>query len=171
MVLLPIFGYISDKIPLGREVMLVYGMRGVAVMAFCFCDSLNDNTAIFTLVMIQTLSNLQAITIESLFTKRLPGDIRGALTGVKTVCAILGKLFFVGFSQVAYYYFDHVYMSMEIICMFDAAVFALVLVGILMYGWDYDVAIGYLARSMAERKAKKFNKIMRSFKDGELLVT
>ena len=67
--------------------MLVYGMRAVAVMAFCFCDSLNDNTAMFTLVMIQTLSNLQAITIESLFTKRLPGDIRGALLGAKTVCA------------------------------------------------------------------------------------
>ena len=151
--------------------MLVYGMRAVAVMAFCFCDSLNDNTAMFTLVMIQTLSNLQAITIESLFTKRLPGDIRGALLGAKTVCAILGKLFFVGFSQVAHYYFDHVYMSMEIICLFDAAVFVLVLVGIIMYGWDYDVYIGYLARSLAQRKAKKFKAIMKSFKEGELLVT
>ena len=97
-VLLPLFGYIADKLPQGREVMFVYGTRGVAIMAFCFMDSPHGWLSMFTLVTLKLCTSLQAITIDSLYTKRLPGDIRASMLAVKGVFGRFGRFSFLFFS-------------------------------------------------------------------------
>ena len=113
-------------------------MRAVAVMSFTSLRSPSGPFVMFILCSVRALSGLQSITIDSLFTKRLPADVRASMIAVKSICATLGKLLFVVFSQFTETYFDHIFQSMEIIGLFDAAVFVMLLVGILMYGFEYD---------------------------------
>ena len=55
--------------------------------------------------------------------------------------------------------------------MFDAMVFFCAILGIVMYGWDLDHYVGFEARKKQERKEKKFRSIMKSYKEGQSLVT
>ena len=112
MILLPIFGYISDKCPFGFEILLVYGMHAVAVMAFTFLRSPSGPFVIFTLCSIRTLSGLQTLSIDSHFTKRLPGDVRGAMIGVQSFFEALGKILFAWFSRLTVRHFDHIFTSL-----------------------------------------------------------
>ena len=76
-VFIPIYGFYTDKVPMGHEMMLSFGIRAVASMAFFQMDNPHGNFVIFTFVMIYTSATLQGTVIDALYTKRLEGDIRG----------------------------------------------------------------------------------------------
>ena len=94
------------------------------------------------------------------------------MIAIKSICATLGKLLFVGFSLFTDIHFDHIFLSLQVICMFDVAIFVMLMVGFMMYGFDYDqVYIGILARKRAKAGEAKLRTVMKSFKEGELRVT
>ena len=109
--------------------------------------------------------------MDSLFTKRLPGDIRGSLIAVKSIAANLGKISFVLFSLFTQEYFDHVFRSMEIVSMFDALVFFFAMTGFLLSGWELDKYVGTKALKKNKLQEKKLKALMNSHKGGSLLVT
>ena len=109
--------------------------------------------------------------MDSLFTKRLPGDIRGSLNAVKSIAANLGKLSFVLFSLFTDVYFDHIYQSMEIVSMFDALVFFFTMTGFLLSGWELDKYVGTKALKKNKLQEKKLKALISSHKGGSLLVT
>ena len=76
-VFIPIYGIYTDKVPMGHELMLSFGIRAVATMAFFMLDNPHGNFVIFTFVAINTTATLQGVVIDALYAKRLEGDIRG----------------------------------------------------------------------------------------------
>ena len=64
--------------------------------------------------------------IDSLFAKRLPGDVRASLNGVKSLIANLGHLTFVIFSLICVDYYDSIHKSVVIVSMFDGSIFFMV---------------------------------------------
>ena len=74
--LIPLFGYLSDRIDIGNQMVLTFGLRCVASLAYFVIDSPRGDIVLFTLVVLKTCNPLQATVLDSLFTKRLPGDVR-----------------------------------------------------------------------------------------------
>lgn len=75
-ILLPLFGLISDKIAMGHELMATFGLRAVGTMAYFLMDSPHGAIVIFTFIMISMAASLQGVVMDSLYSKRLPGDVR-----------------------------------------------------------------------------------------------
>ena len=76
---MPVFGYITDKLSTGNELMLAYGVRCAAGLLFCLKLSPKGNTLIGTLVAMKITADLEEVVIDSLFSKRFPGDVRAAM--------------------------------------------------------------------------------------------
>ena len=75
----PVFGYITDKLSTGNELMLAYGLRCTAGLLFSIALSPKGYTLIGTLVAMKIAADLEEVVIDSLFSKRLPGDVRAAM--------------------------------------------------------------------------------------------
>lgn len=54
-----------------------------------------------TLVIMMLAANLEEVVIDSLYTKRMPKDVRAAMKSAQTSFGKLGHLFFVFFSLIA----------------------------------------------------------------------
>ena len=152
MLLLPIFGLISDKFSAGNELMVTFGLRGIACMAFFLLDSPNGNIVMWTFVAINMSSSLQGVIIDSLYSKRLPGDCRGAMMGVKGLVSNLGHLTFVAFSIGTIDYFNSIHKSMVIVSLFDASVFFAVMISLVSAGFDSDEFFGKIAKDKAKEE-------------------
>ena len=70
----------------------MYGMRLVSVVSFFFLRSPNDWVARLTVIMMIVCSLGEQLVIYSMFTKRLPGDMRGAMRGIFYSFGFLGQL-------------------------------------------------------------------------------
>ena len=91
-ILIPIVGYLSDKVGFQFQLVLMYGMRLVSVVSFFFLRSPNDWVARLTVIMMIVCSLGEQLVIYSMFTKRLPGDMRGAMRGIFYSFGFLGQL-------------------------------------------------------------------------------
>ena len=144
--LVPLFGYYSDKLALGQELIVFFGLRAVATMSFFMLDSPHGDIVMWTFVAITTTSSLQGIVIDSLYSKRLPGDVRASMQSVKAVVGNLGHLTFVLFSLSAVDYFESIHKSMCLVSLFDASMFFIVIIMIIFAGFDNDFYFGKKAR-------------------------
>ena len=140
--LIPVFGLISDKIGLGHELMLTFGIRCVGTMAFFLLDSPKGAVVIVTFVMISMSASLQGVVMDSLYSKRLPADARASLNAVKSVAQNLGHLTFVCFSLASLDYFNNIHRSMCFVSLFDATMFFAVAILIIFAGFDNDFYSG-----------------------------
>lgn len=169
LVLLPLYGLFSDKIASGHELMLTFGLRCIGCMGFFLLDSPHGDIVIWTFISIKMSASLQAVVIDSLYAKRLPGDIRGSMNGVKALVGNLGHLTFVGFSLGCVDYFDSIHKSMVIVSMFDATVFFTVLNVIIFAGFEYDAYFGKYAREKAKKQDEKLTVDMKAHANGKLI--
>ena len=67
-------------------------MRLVSALSFFFLKVPNTKIASLTVLCIICCSYAEQLVIYSLFTKRLPGDVRGAMRGIFYSCGSLGQL-------------------------------------------------------------------------------
>ena len=141
-VLLPLFGLFSNKIGMGHELLVTYGVRTIGTMAFFLMDNPNGAIVIFTFIMISLSASLQQVVIESMFSKRLPGDVRAQMNSVKSVASNLGHLTFVLFSLACVYWFNDINRSMVFVSVFDATIFFAVAILIVFAGFDNDFHSG-----------------------------
>ena len=92
IIYLPILGNLSDNVGFEFLLVLVYGMRLVAMVSFFFLRVPNDLVAMVTVTILVCSSYSEQLIIYSLFTKRLPGDLRGAMRGIFYAHGCLGQL-------------------------------------------------------------------------------
>ena len=75
----PVFGYITDTLSTGNELVFAYGLRAVTSIVFYLSASPKDGHVTCTLVCMMLAANLEEVVIDSLFSKRLSGDVRAAM--------------------------------------------------------------------------------------------
>ena len=95
-----IFGRVSDYAGLQFQLVGVFGIRMISAASFFFLNVPNDFVATLTVVSLICSSYTEQLIIYSMFTKRLPGDIRGAMRGIFYSFGYLGQLLI---SQVSIY--------------------------------------------------------------------
>ena len=150
-ILIPLFGYMADKLDLGNQIMATFGLRGVALMGFFVMDSPHGSIVIFTFIMITLMSSLQGVSVDALFAKRLPGDCRATLQSVKILIQNLGHLCFVSISLSLVDYFNDIHRTMVFASIFDASVLFMTMFAILISGFDTDLHVGSMARNKGSK--------------------
>ena len=162
-ILLPLFGLFSDKIGLGHELMVTFGVRTIGTMAFFLMDNPNGAIVIFTFIMISLSASLQQVVVDSLYSKRLPGDVRAQMNSVKSVAQNLGHLTFVLFSLATVHWFNDINRSMVFVSMFDATMFFAVAILIIFAGFDNDFHSGAKAKLKGKEYDEKKKAEMKDF--------
>lgn len=97
----PVFGFLTDKLSTGHELIVAFGLRGATALAFFNAGSPRDMHVTATLVTMMLAANLEEVVIDSMYTKRIPSDVRAAMKSAQTAFGKLGHLTFVAFSLVA----------------------------------------------------------------------
>ena len=169
LTLIPLYGIYHDKIASGHELMITFGLRAIGCLAFFMCDSPNGNLVIWTVVSIKIAASLQSTVIDSLYAKRLQGDVRGSMNGVKSVVSNLGHLTFVCFSLALVDYYDSIHKSMVLVSAFDGMIFFMVFNVIIFAGFEYDTYFGKLAREKGKQSTEKLNNDKKKFEQGNLV--
>ena len=134
----PVFGFITDKLSTGNELMFAYGLRGLCALAFFMTESPKDMHVVATLVTMMLAANLEEVVIDSMYTKRMPKDVRAAMKSAQTSFGKLGHLFFVLFSLMAIGYWS-IGQLMLVIAVFDFSVVIIALAVSLGSGFKEDV--------------------------------
>ena len=73
---------------------LAYGTRCIAGLGFFFITNPEDALVTWTIVAFVLSSNFEEVCIDSLFSKRLPGDVRAAMIALQTFFGKLGHFTF-----------------------------------------------------------------------------
>ena len=73
---------------------LSYGVRCIAGLGFIFITKPDEALVTWTVVAFVLSSNFEEVCINSLFSKRLPGDVRAAMIALQTFFGKLGHFFF-----------------------------------------------------------------------------
>ena len=94
----PVFGFITDKLNTRNELIFAYGTRCICGIAFALAEHPKEEFVILTLVIMKLAGDLEEVVIDSLFAKRIPGDVRAAMKSAQTFFGKLGNLLFVVFS-------------------------------------------------------------------------
>ena len=90
----PSYGWLTDKLATEYELLLAYGTRCIAGFAFFVVDDPKDALVTWTIVAFVLASNFEEVCIDSLFSKRLPGDVRAAMISIQTFFSKLGHFTF-----------------------------------------------------------------------------
>ena len=92
----PTYGWLTDRLDTEYELLLAYSTRAAAGFAFfCISDPM-DSIVTWTIVAFMLASNFEEVCIDSLYSKRLPGDIRAAMISLQTFFSKLGHFTFAG---------------------------------------------------------------------------
>lgn len=90
----PIYGFLTDVFETGGELLVAFGWRAIAGYGIWALKDPNNDWIIWTVTFFTLAGNFQEVTIDSLFSKRLPGDIRAAMNGLRMFFSKLGHFFF-----------------------------------------------------------------------------
>ena len=122
--------------------MVAYGVRSVAGIAFSMTFNPKSYNLIGTLVALMTAADLEEVVIDSLYSKRIPGDVRATMKSAQTFFGKLGHLAFVVFSLA---FIDYLSINTIIlfVAFFDGTVFMIAAyVKFGMGGFDKDPITG-----------------------------
>ena len=91
---MPSYGWLTDRLPTEYELILAYGVRCIAGLGFFFITNPMEPLVTWTIVAFVLSSNFEEVCIDSLFSKRLPGDVRAAMIALQTFFGKLGHFTF-----------------------------------------------------------------------------
>ena len=94
VVLLPIFGHLGDKVPSTVLVPVAFALRGLCGYSFLWLTDPQSVLAITMCVLLIIFSVIEAISVEVLFFKNVPSEIRGTMMGVFAFFGLFGALTF-----------------------------------------------------------------------------
>lgn len=118
--------------------MLTFGLRVIASLAYFVIESPRGNIVYLTLVALTLASTLQATVIDTLYSKRLPGDVRASLKGVKEFMGHLGYIVCALMSLVCVNYFGDIHRVVCFSALFDGSVVFLAAITFMVAGFEDD---------------------------------
>jgi MFS transporter, DHA1 family, tetracycline resistance protein len=104
-VMLPVIGHLADKTPSRIIIPIAFFIRCGAAFAFVTLERPDTVTAYVSCSFLILATVLENVSIEVLFMRGMPGDVRGAMNGVLHFFGQIGILFF---TQVGGRLFDNV---------------------------------------------------------------
>jgi len=104
-VLLPFLGHLADKTPSKVLIPIAFFIRCVAAFMFITLERPDTFGAYVSCSLLILATVLVVVSIEVLFMRGMPGDVRGAMNGVLHFFGQIGILFF---TQIAGGLFDNV---------------------------------------------------------------
>ena len=145
----PAYAYLTDKLSTEYELLVAFGVRSIA--GFCLYSSTDPSSDIlmYTIIAYMLSSDFEEVCIDSLFSKRLPGDIRGAMLGLLN---FFGKLGHLTFALIAIFTVEKHGIAAGIItvAIFDALMVLITFLVSYTRGFDEDPAAGTEAREKGE---------------------
>jgi len=104
-VLLPLIGHLADKTPSRIIIPIAFFIRCCAAFAFVSLKLPDTALAYISCSFLILATVLENVSIEVLFMRGMPGDVRGAMNGVLHFFGQIGILFF---TQIGGRLFDNV---------------------------------------------------------------
>jgi MFS family permease len=87
LILMPLAGYMSDKVGFEWQLSFSFGVRMSAIIGFLFLKDANNGLAYLISVVVLVFTNMENVFVYALFAKKLPGDIRASMQGLlASVC-------------------------------------------------------------------------------------
>lgn len=99
---LPILGHISDKFGAHKTVPAAFLARAAVLTSFLHIKNPNSVFSYLMCSLIIITSAMQASTIDALFLKTVPKEIRGAMVGTLNLFANIGTLLFTYYGGPAF---------------------------------------------------------------------
>ena len=90
----PLFGFVSDKLPSKVVIPIAVLLRATCSYAFMFMTNPESVMAMAICVMLIVFTMLEAISIEVLFFRGMPNNIRGTMMGCFAFFGQIGTLLF-----------------------------------------------------------------------------
>jgi len=147
----PTYGYLTDKLATGSELLVAYGTRCIAGFAFYAIKNPNSEWITWTVVFFMLASNFEEVCMESLFSKRLPGDIRAAMVGLQGFFGKFGHFVFAAFAIMTVEKFG-IKAGLLMVALFDLSMVVLITVVACCQGFKNDPAAG--EEALEQGKAK-----------------
>ena len=94
IVLLPILGMLGDRIPSTVIIPVTFTARAICGYGFYFIDKPDSVWSIVLCTLLIVFSIIESISIDVLFMKRMPSEVRGTMTGVFALFGQVGLLIF-----------------------------------------------------------------------------
>ena len=146
LVLIPIFGFLADKMDMGHKMVLTFGLRVISSLAYFVIESPHGNIVYLTLVVLSLSSSLQSTVIEAVYSKRLPGDVRATLQGVRVLFGYLGYIVCAMVSLACANYFHDIHRVVCFSALFDGSVVFFAAITFMVAGFEEDEHMGSEAR-------------------------
>lgn len=93
-VLLPLIGHLADKTPSRYIIPVAFFIRCLAAFAFISLNKPDTALAYISCSFLILATVLENVSVEVLFMRGMPGDVRGAMNGVFHFFGQIGVLFF-----------------------------------------------------------------------------
>ena len=94
VILLPVLGSLGDKVSSTIIIPISFAARGLCGYTFAFIDKPDSILSIGLSCLLIITSAIEAISIEVLFMKDMPSEIRGSMMGIFNVFGHIGSLVF-----------------------------------------------------------------------------
>lgn len=91
---LPLIGHLADKTPSRIIIPIAFGVRCIAAMSFTLLKLPDTFFAFVSCSLLILATVVENVSVEVLFMRGMPGDVRGAMNGVFHFFGQLGILFF-----------------------------------------------------------------------------
>ena len=102
---LPLWGFLADKVPSRIIIPMAFGLRCFAGFMFLQIKDPRSAMSVAFCVLYVVSSTLENISVESLYFKAIPSDIRGVMLGLFWFCAFVGNL---AFTAIGGHLFDKI---------------------------------------------------------------
>ena len=141
----PMYGWLTDHLSTEYELSVAYGVRCIACFSFFAISDPTQDIVIYTIMAFMLASQFEEVCVDSLLSKRLPGDIRAAMLGLQTFFGSLGHFVFaiIALSTVEKHGITGGILTVAIA---DATVVVVTVIVSLCRGFDEDPAAGTEAR-------------------------
>ena len=150
----PSYGYMTDKFATGTELFIAYGVRCVAAFAWYGIRNPNSGWIVWTVVAFTLAGNFQEVATESLFSKRLPGDIRAAMVGLQGFFGKFGHFIFAAFAIMSVDKYG-IKAGMLMVALFDLTMTLAIVIVAMCKGFKNDPAAGEEALEQGKAKDAK----------------
>ena len=94
MVLVPFLGVLTDSCSFKATIPMSFFLRATGMLAFLFLSSPEGFTIYLISAIIGIGNVMENITIDGLYSKHLPKEVRGTLNGLKTLLSGIGLMVF-----------------------------------------------------------------------------
>lgn len=129
LIAIPLIGILADKVSNKILLPIVFLIRGLCLGAFYFLKDAAGIASIALMTVIIIMSFAEATVLETVFWRKLPGDVRGTMNGCFSAFGMVGTLIYL---QAAGRAFDKLGEASPFVIVFFCDIFMVLLCLILL---------------------------------------